>query len=232
VNDSDYILDKAFFVYKRNSHNHVFFFQEHKIGFKNGKPILLEGRPLTKEAIIELCSKALPSFNNEVSYLNDNVIATSGMFHGPDVWWAPPKRRAMFFSENLKIHNKIVPWPGLVLVAHEESLDVYAVKGDIKPKQDTRLYVAPFLNMDMDNESICLGNSPTPKRSNDYEGWEKALFESKFSEESGDKRIKKGSLVELFRGLSSEKVFPYEQLIPSEYPKTVSDLLEKLNGRG
>lgn len=227
-----YVLDKALLIYRTNrNYNIHYFFQEHRIGIKDGKPVFLEGKPLTREAIIDLCRQITPTLKGEMAYINNNIIAVSGMSFGPDVWWVPPKRRVMFFTKDTGIPSKKVPWPGLVLVASKGKLGIFAVKGNTKPTPKSGLYVAPLFNM-QSGSSICLGNSPTPKRNNDYESWEKALFESAFSQDMEDRRIKKGKLIDFFKELPFKRSFPHEMLIPCISPKNVGELLQQLNGGG
>lgn len=230
-----YILDRAYLVYREEKgHNGYtgsggFYFQEHPIvQGKEGSVSLGVGKPLSKEALITLCKQVVPTMSGALPFIDGNVLATSGMDHGPDVWFIPPATAPMFFTEKLNIPSGIAPWPGLVAVTTGGSLNLYAVKGDTRPGPDTELYVAPLFNMGGIDSSVCTGNSKTPEISNDYSGWEQVLFQSAFTHEGGEGRIKDGLLANLWENLVQLKMtsFPEKQLVPAN--KTVAQLLEQL----
>lgn len=207
------------------------FFQLHNVFESKDGSSLGAGRPVTHEALEALCKGVLPSLIGNLTYLSDRVLATSGMVHGPDVWWSPPSVRPMFFTGQVKIGNGLAPWPGLIFVTERQSLSaVFAVKGDRRPAMDSRLYVAPFFNMT--DDSLCLGNALSPARNNAHEDWETVVYESAFSEDRlNEKRIEgPDTLSNLWKTLITEKatVFPEEKLLASRSPKTVGDLITKL----
>lgn len=207
------------------------FFQLHDVFESKDGPTLGAGRPVTHEALEVLCKGVLPNLIGNLTYLPDRVLATSGMVHGPDVWWSPPAVRPMFFSGQVKVKNGLAPWPGLIFVTERQSLSaVFAVKGDRRPEMDTQLYVAPFFNMT--EGSLCLGNALSPGKNNAYKDWEAAVYESAFSEDRlNEKRIKEpDTLSHLWKTLISDKakVFPEEKVLANRSPKTVGDLIKNL----
>lgn len=232
--NNNYRLERAYLVYGElsdgsYSSSRGYYFQEHSIIHGKDSSISLgEGKPLTREAITDLCTKMLPNIAGELQFLDGNVLATSGMNHGPDVWYIPPVVKAMFFAKGNDIISGLAPWPGMVAVTHKQHIDLYAVKDTVRPGIDSDLYVAPLFNMARDNSSLCTGNSKLPEKSNDYAGWEAVLFQSEFTKEGGDNRIKKGTLTDLWKELITLEMskFPDKQLVPAGI--TVRGLLEKL----
>ena len=230
---TEYKLSEAILVYSafNGYYGNSMYLQRHKVMEQDGRSMLLEGIPYTLEDLTALCRQLLPELvSDTLRFLEDRVLASSGTAMGPDMWWSPGGIRPIFF-ENLDVKSGNAPWPSLVFVAHGGHLKIHAVKGTKRPGLKTRLYVAPFPNMH--GSEVCLGNSSLPERSFDYDGWERAFFESSFSEVQEENRVKTGSLTEFWDGLvgSGASRFPDSQLVPSRSCKTVSDLLSDLRRR-
>lgn len=221
-----FVLKQALMIYGSDKGGH--YFQMHEVFYDNSEAKLREGRPLTKEALQELCRQVVPSIVSGIAFLDGRVLATAGTMDGPDVWWVSPAIRPVFFGGMIKLKSGPTPWPGLVLAAANRRLHIFAVRGDKRPAPETVLYAAPFFNMT--GSSICLGNAAIPKMNNDYAVWERALFDSAFSEERNEKRITGGSLTGLWgrlvKGRSGK--FPEDRLLPCEGPKTVGELIDSL----
>lgn len=230
---TEYKLSEAILVYSafNGYYGNSMYLQRHKVMEQDGRSMLLEGVPYTLEDLTALCRQLLPGLvSDSLRFSDAGVLASSGSAMGPDVWWIPGSVKHIFF-EKLDAKSGNAPWPSLVFVAHGGHLKAHAVKGTKRPGLKTRLYVAPFPNMH--GSEVCLGNSSLPARSFDYGGWEKAFFESSFSEVQEENRVKTGSLTEFWDGLvkSGASRFPDSQLVPSRSCKTVSDLLSDLRRR-
>ena len=226
-----YHLKHALMIYAGDQH----YFQIHDVfpdaAGANKPPVLGAGRPLTREALEVICRAVLPTMIGHLAYLDGRVLASSGTIHGPDIWWVPPKVRPIFFGGQIKIKEGLAPWPGLIFAAHRQELSLWAVKGNKRPLPETKVYIAPFFNMT--DKSICLGSAKKPEKSNDYGAWEKALFQSAFSEERKESRVSDGQPLTLFwKELmgSKAKTFPEDRLLPSKTPKTVKELIERYKG--
>lgn len=226
---TEYRLAEAIMVYSADgTYEKKLYLQRHGVAEKDGRPVLLEGVPYTLEDLTALCRQLLPSLVMErLTFMEAGVLASSGSAIGPDVWWVPGRVRPVFF-ENLDIKSGNAPWPSLIFVAYKKSLEVYAVKGLKRPGLKTRLYLAPFPNLR--GSQVCLGNSPVPDKCFEHDKWERAFFDSGFSEIHEAKRVKTGSLTEFWDGLvkSGAKRFPDKELIPCRCFKMVSDLLSDL----
>lgn len=221
-----YSLTQAMTIFKSEND---YFFQLHDVVQKKGEAILGSGKPVSREALEVLCKAVLPSMVGNLTFLNGNVLASSGSLHGPDVWVSPPALRPMFFTGQIKIQNGIAPWPGLIFVTrNNDLLMLYAIKGNQRATLETELYVAPLFNMT--GYDLCLGNALHPSKNNACDEWESAVYASAFSEERLDeKRINKEErLSHFWKELiaSQATVFPEEALLPNDSPKTVGELLK------
>jgi PRTRC genetic system protein B len=223
-----YTLNQAMTLYKSDSD---YFFQIHNVFESKGEAILGAGKPLTREALEVICKAVLPTMIGNLTFLNGRILGSSGTIHGPDIWWAPPAVRPMFFTGQIKISNRIAPWPGLVFVTQNEDLSaLFAVKGDVRPTLETELYVAPFFNMT--GYDLCLGSARHPAKNNSYDEWEAAVYTSAFSEERlNEQRIAGTETLSHFwkeRITKKETIFPEDQLLPNPSPKTIKQLIEAL----
>lgn len=192
--------------------------------FQDGQ--MCEGRPITREALTELCATVMPSINSTVSFLPPELLAyTPSNERGLVAWWSPPAVRTLYFDSDTGIPSGPAPVPGCVFMVRGRKLSVWALEGVDRPTPQTRLYQSPFFNVS--GGSVCLGNMKKPRaaRPADIEGWEQAFWMSAFTHEGGDelKGIKPHTL---WKGLvnSGRKKFPVKHLKP--YGKTVGKILE------
>lgn len=226
----EFRLSTALLLYEKNtSYGTNYYFQTHDVAITGEGPVLLAGKPLTIEALTELCAGIVPSlFNDRLSFLDNRLLASSGTVQGPDIWWVPSQKRPMFFAKEIakKIENGTALCPGLVFVACKGRLQVYAVKGNCRPELKTKLYVAPFFNMR--DSTVCLGDAQLPAKNSGRGTWERAFFESAFSELHEEGRVKDLSLIELWSGLIKNKTekFPEKYLKPCIQHKTLESLIE------
>jgi PRTRC genetic system protein B len=231
MNEKLYSLKQALLIYRGDQ----CYFQFHDV-FENPlgsdkPPILGSGRPLTREALEALCKAVLPTLTTPLEFLEGNVLAQSQTVQGPEVWWSPPKVRPIFFGGQLKMKSGLAPWPGLIFASQNRELRLWAVQGERRPELSTRLYQAPLFNMT--GESICLGSARKPDRATEHSAWEKALFQSAFSEIRKESRISGEEPLHAFWGnLIKRKInrFPEERLLPCKTQKTVKALLGDLKG--
>lgn len=129
------------------------------------------------------------------------------------IWWNLPRVRRMFFRASLGISEGDYHVPGVIYVAGEGSLNVFAFKGD-RPNPDTKLYWGPFFNTT--NGRVCLGTTterkpldPTFEQLIDY--WERRFWCTEFTHLGGGGNPTKSNLV-LVTKASAEKPFPENEL--------------------
>ncbi|MBS1527514.1 MAG: PRTRC system protein B [Bacteroidetes bacterium] len=151
---------------------------------------------------------------NKVLYLNAQT-------NGFAVWYTPPQEVSLYFVPGLKIKNGKAKIPGMVWKATKESLNVYAIKGKVKPGDKTPLFHAPFFNL-YDTGNVCMGTVNIQiDRLTSLEDfmtkWENYFFNSYFSHTIGNHH-RSEDLVALWQSLvDSGRDFPQEQLIKHHF---------------
>ena len=141
------------------------------------------------------------------------------------IWSNPPRKRMMYFVPDLGIENAEYHAPGVIYVADDNGLSIYACK-DKKLSDDTELFAAPFFNTSQ--ESVCLGVAKLEKPSNPtykelLEYWEKKFWLTEFSHLGGDGNPTKSNLVLVTKAAKNEK-FNLDELKPLN--KKLKDLLQ------
>lgn len=196
------------------------YFECHEID-KDG--VMRAGVPLSIDCISEVAS----SFSVEQSIVPHGVVPSNMMFfdnrvgHERYIWYNPPRKRMMFFKDDLCIENGEYFVPGVIYeVNGKGNLNIYAFKGN---KPSKVLFCAPFFNVS--NGSVCLGNAkldyPDSPSFYDYmDYWEKKFWLSEFSH-LGTNSVK-GNLVLVTKN-SKEKKFDVDVLLPMNI--TLQDLL-------
>lgn len=140
-------------------------------------------------------------------------------------WYNPPCRRMMYFHESLGIENAEYNMPGIIYLATDSALQVYAYKGD-KPDEKTELFAAPHFNVTGAN--VCLGSAKISKPSNPtyaelLEYWEKRFWLTEFTHLGGNGNPTKSNLVLVTKAAQNEP-FNLEELKPLK--KTLQNILK------
>lgn len=200
----------AMVVYK--SDKDYTYIETHSID-ENGK--MTEGIPLSYNCISELAG----SFSQEQIEMPHGKVPENLLFFdnrigfSKYIWYQPPKKQMMYFVDELGIPDGEYFIPGIIYVVYNDSMDIYAFKGD-KPIDE--LYKAPFFNTT--DASVCLGNADLSYPENpsyfdfmDY--WEKKFWLTKFSHLGGSKNPTKDNLVHVTK--KSKRKFDFDQLIKS-----------------
>ena len=187
------------------------------------------GKPLSKECITAII-KAIAEDSDELEIGFHGIIPRNLLFADTTtgrtrlVWYNPPMKRRMFFTESLGIPEGEVLVPGIVYVAEDNSLNVYVFKGK-EPKD--KLFQAPFFNVN--NHAVCLGSAKVAKPRNltyqeAIEYWEKMFWNSEFSHLYGANPIN-GNLAVITKSCIEDGVpFPTKALIESK--TTLANLLK------
>jgi len=209
----------ALIAYK-DANEHSYYIESHDI---NAKGQMKAGVPMSEACITELVS----SFSQEQIVTPTGLIPPNLLFsdnrlgHQTYIWYNPPGKQMMYFSEKLNIPDGEYRIPGLVYVAKGERLNIYSYKG----KKPTQLYKAPFFNTS--NGSVCLGNAKIayPQKPSFFDiikYWEDKFWLTEFSHLGGGGNPTKNNLVLVTK--NSKEVFDYKELIPMNI--TLKDILK------
>lgn len=178
-----YQLSAAVLIYTNSTARHAFA-TKHHVEQHAGRPIIRPGSPFTEQDYKVLVQALAPAEQPRMQWHDPRELAR-GL--GRMIWWSPPQKRSLFFKKSA--HNAetfdgrgVVPCPGLIFMASERDMYVYAFKGTDAPSRETKLYQAPFFNV-WSRGKVCVGNADVPKedRSDDPDAWERMFFGSHFT---------------------------------------------------
>ncbi|MDL2230398.1 prokaryotic E2 ligase family D protein [Alistipes sp. OttesenSCG-928-L06] len=131
------------------------------------------------------------------------------------IWFNKPQKRTMYFNKSLGIPDGEYHVPGVIYVASEGQLNIYAFTDKV-PKDETKLFAGPFFNTT--NGSVCLGTSKIQKPNNPTFGeltayWEKRFWNTEFTHLGGGGNPTKDNLVIVTKN-AADKPFDLSQLRP------------------
>lgn len=208
-------LHTAILLYGNRRNGSIEYASRHDIQMAGGHPQILSGSPLSTGALSHayesLMGGLLP-----LDLMDHRILAFNGQTM---VFWVMPKPRHVFFEcpEPMGKRSGMVHNPGLIFVASRQGLQVLAVKGCAKPKANTSLFLAPYLNIYADG-NVCMGNVPLPEpRPSSVDLWIEAFFHSRFTHANGAVNVQyTGGIYSLWNDLLDNKVdrFPEDALIP------------------
>lgn len=178
-----YRLTNALLIYEARETRQAYA-TKHRVELINGSPMIRPGAPLTEGDFKDLIAGLKPQDRPAIEW-NDPAILAKGM--GRLIWWTPPRKRAMFFQASSQSvvqfsGSASCPTPGLVFMAGERTLHVFAFMGESAPTKQTKLYQAPFFNV-WSNGQVCVGNAkmPAEDQRTDLQAWERFFFGSHFT---------------------------------------------------
>lgn len=205
---------------------------------KDGAPVIRAGRPADRESLKAVCASLMESARIRSGVLTDNILSV-GLQHV--VWWSRPGIHTHFFKCRPSSDGAVsvgecagsAPTPGLVFVAKEQTMFVYAVKGDARPTADTPLYHAPYMNV-WENAQLCVGSMPLPDSTmaESVATWENAFWGSNFSHPNHPKPLNyPGGIHQFSIDLLAKKFrkFPQRVLRPIK-GLTLGGLVDQLDG--
>jgi len=198
---------------------------------KNGNPI--NAHPLTVREANQL-AKALKTAKEEKEpcLKSDRIISNAILHIDPTqnkvIWFTKAMQRELSFTENLGIPKGIANIPPMLWIANKNSLSVFALGSNRRPKENTKLYNAPFFNI-YENGNVCMGTVDIQiKKIASLEeftiAWESYFFNSYFSHLMQDYNPINGNCITLWESLiNTNYAFPKEVL--KKNGKTLKDLL-------
>lgn len=175
---------------------------------------IMEGKPLQQETIQEMVDVFFDE-RKHVSEIKglvpDNLLAFQPLPGGNYrmIWYRPAEVRVLHHATQLKLSTAKAWVPAMLYRADKNSLDVFALKANTRPKEITKLFKAPFFNV-ADDGDVCLGNAKVkvPKEktySSTMKYWEDLFWLSEFSHVNGTEKVKSKSLQTVWKTLLASK---------------------------
>lgn len=200
---------------------------------RNGTPI--NAHPLTEREAGALAKALTCEKQKQTAFLKSGGILPTNILHinpsrdkGAVIWYTKSQKRPLYFIDGLGIPSGQGFVPAMVWQATKNSLRLFALSSNSRPKEKTPLYYAPFFNIYEDGR-VCMGSvSIDIKNSASVEeftkAWEDYFFNSYFSHLMGENNPIKGNCVSLWKELiATGRTFPKEVL--KSNTKTLKNLL-------
>jgi|SRR5690554_5439362 len=198
---------------------------------KDGNPI--NAHPLTVNEAKQLATALDTEKENKEAFLIPQGILDSSILYTNSqeekaVWFTKAQHRELYFTEILGIPNGIAHLPPLLWVADRQHLKIFALGSNRRPTNSTKLYNAPFFNVDEDGK-VCMGTvdiniDGVASLEEFMNVWEAYFFNSYFSHLMDGHNPIDGNCVLLWENLvSSEEQFPKSVLTTTGL--TIKDLL-------
>jgi PRTRC genetic system protein B len=207
-----------------NTKNNEYFLELRPI---DGNGMMGEAIPVTYSFMNDIASNFSEAHNGiPAGVLPQNLLfADTRKGSEKYIWYNPPGKRMMYFVPNLGIENTEYHVPGVIYIAKESTLAVYAYK-DKKLSDSMELFAGPFFNTS--KESVCLGAAQLKKPSNPtytelLEYWEKKFWLTEFSHLGSGGNPTKSNLV-LVTKAAKNTVFNLNELKTTN--KKLKDILK------
>ncbi|UZJ63975.1 PRTRC system protein B [Sphingobacterium sp. KU25419] len=196
------------------------FYVEHFDMDNNGMPI--NAHPLTTREANRLAKALTTAREKDEPFLNVAGILPPNILHvdpkkGEAIWYTKAMQRELFFTELLGLANGRANVPPMLWKATRQHLYIFALRSNRRPKTNTKLYHAPFLNV-YENGNVCMGNVEIAiKKANSINvftaSWEQDFFNSYFSHLMQSYNPIKGNCLSLWDSLvNTDLPFPMEVL--------------------
>lgn len=145
------------------SNDKSYYLESHVI---NDRGQLLEGKPLKQQTLSEIVDVFFDERQNQVKItgLIPYNLLLFEIAHGGKyemIWYRPEEQRQLFFSESLHIPSGVAWVPALLYRVQSNSLDVFALADNSRPEPVTKLFHAPFHNVN--GGDVCLGSASVKK---------------------------------------------------------------------
>lgn len=186
---------------------------------------LLEGAPLTREALRKICSSVIPSLQT-IEYIPDKVLAYSP--GSAILWWSPGVSRRVFFTKETGLISGAYQLPATLFLVANRTLHAWALATTVRPEPDTPVYHSPFFNV-YESGTCCMGNIDLPQHASpgDISEWEDAFFGGACNGHIAPK-LQGMDPCELWKTIKGKKEFPLGYLVPCG---TVGEIIKSAAGR-
>lgn len=179
--------------------------------------------PLMKQTIIDIMDTMSVDVTDRLQFkgvIPKNVVAVRNTPGDTVVAWiTKPQIVKMYFTKSVGLKDMRAPVPAMLWLAKDNRLQVFALKGNTINKK-TKLYVAPYPNVDSVSGSVCWGSGKWPNDIKYYEDFMKRVelgfWESKFSHNMKKVNNKtKSDLHQVWKSLANKSQFPIDELLES-----------------
>ena len=194
----------------------------HPVSTHDDKITIGAGQNISMKEQSKMAALLIDSLDTELKIFPDTVLARS---FDALVWYRPAARTEIRFIQGGDVISFSVPTPNLIFKLKQGKLSVVSVEGNKKPVSSSKLYHAPFGNIN-EASSMCVGNNSLP----DYpsltviEYIERFFFESEFTEHRNEFCIKDVTdwveHVSFWKGLKDKQTFPKRKM---SYIRSKSD---------
>src|SRR5690606_27277273 len=191
---------------------------------KNGMPV--NAHPLTVKEANRLAKSLKTAKEKKEPLLKPQGIMSHRILYfdtggNKVVWFTKAVKQELHFIESLGIPEGKAEVPPMLWVANREGLAVFALKGNRRPTEKTKLYNAPFFNVYGDG-NVCMGTvaiqiKKTASLEEFTQAWEGYFFNSYFSHLMQGYNPITGNCVSLWKNLiATGEAFPMEVLTASK----------------
>lgn len=212
----NYVLKKAILLYQAGDNTLATI---HDVKNKE----LQAGIPIDRKKINEILADLTNDGNNKkLQAIPENLLAIGG---NSIAWFVPSRVAEIFFTTRDKKLNKTsgskVRYPAIVFKVIDKRMEAFALRGNSKPKPNTKLFRMPFYNCS-DDGWVCLPSVKLPKaQPNKIKEWEAFFYESNFSHSGAGATVKTGHNKFWLKYISEckktmPKRFPSQYLLPTK----------------
>lgn len=201
----------AVMVYESTDRENSFYLESHQI---NDDGQILEGKPLLQETIQGMVDVFFDDSKDKsqlAGAIPENLMLYRPLpgGHYKILWHRPAEIRMMHFAAQLKITSAPTWVPPMIYMAEKTSLSVFATKATARPKDNTKLYRAPYHNVS-DDGAVCLGSAKVKKPADRtflsaMKYWEDLFWLSEFSHFNGATNPTKTKMDDVWRRLVKSK---------------------------
>jgi len=176
-------LQAAFLLYSTKDQQKVYA-SSHPVIYAPGAPdvpLLGPGSAPSKKALATL-GATIVTATGFTGFIPESLLYIAP---GKMVWWCPPQDRHLWFKsqdERIGEAHATISQPGLVFMAAQGELYVWALAEAGRPTPETPLFKAPYFNV-WSGGRVCVGNAnfPTNIDAAAIAAYEKAFFGSYFT---------------------------------------------------
>jgi PRTRC genetic system protein B len=235
----EYTLEAALMIYREASNASTvttrlpYYLELHPVCNQDGVSALQAGTPLSERAASDL-ARALTTgkeaANAAFQLLPEGLLAHDTLTNRYAIWYEPAQTRYVQFTHN-SIPDRFVQVPAMLFIRSFTTLRAFALASDARPAMDTRLFYAPFHNVNQ-HGNVCLGSASFKREcqtlAEEVSEYSRGFWSSRFSATHNTNAVAgKHTLGKVWSMKAREKnPFPTRYLVPAG--KTLADLVKTL----